>query len=207
MTRLLLVDDHPIILSGVEDLLRHTEFRPVGRVTNGLEVDAALAALDPDILVLDLHLPGRSGMEVLRALRGRGDRRKIVFLTADIEDRALLEAWKLGLDGLVLKYEAPDMLIACLEEVARGGRWVESAMIDRAVANRAAAIRSDGFAQFSAREREIVDLALTGARNEEIARTLGITTGTVKVHLHRIYEKLGVGSRADLVIYARDRGK
>jgi two-component system nitrate/nitrite response regulator NarL len=207
MTRLLLVDDHPIILSGVEDLLRHTEFRPVGRVTNGLEVDAALAALDPDILVLDLHLPGRSGMEVLRAVRGRGDRRKIVFLTADIEDRALLEAWKLGLDGLVLKYEAPDMLIACLEEVARGGRWVEAAMIDRAVANRAAAIRSDGFAQFSAREREIVDLALTGARNEEIARTLGITTGTVKVHLHRIYEKLGVGSRADLVIYARDRGK
>jgi two-component system nitrate/nitrite response regulator NarP len=207
MTRLLLVDDHPIILSGVEDLLRHTDFRPVGRVTNGLEVDAALAELDPDILVLDLHLPGRSGMEVLRAVRGRGDRRKIVFLTADIEDRALLEAWKLGLDGLVLKYEAPDMLIACLEEVARGGRWVESAMIDRAVANRAAAIRSDGFTQFSAREREIVDLALTGARNEEIARTLGITTGTVKVHLHRIYEKLGVGSRADLVIYARDRGK
>jgi two-component system nitrate/nitrite response regulator NarL len=207
MTRLLLVDDHPIILSGVEDLLRHTGFRPVGRVTNGLEVDAALAALDPDILVLDLHMPGRSGMEVLRAVRGRGDRRKIVFLTADIEDGALLEAWELGLDGLVLKYEAPDMLIACLEEVARGGRWVEAAMIDRAVANRAAAIRSDGFAQFSAREREIVDLALTGARNEEIARTLGITTGTVKVHLHRIYEKLGVGSRADLVIYARDRGK
>jgi two-component system nitrate/nitrite response regulator NarP len=207
VTRLLLVDDHPIILSGVADLLRGSGFEPVGRVSNGLDVDAALAALDPDIVLLDLHLPGRSGMAVLRALRGAGDRRRVVFLTAEIDDDALLEAWELALDGLVLKHEAPDMLIACLEEVTRGGRWVEPAMIERAAAKRAAAIGADGFAAFSAREREIVDLALTGARNEEISRALGITTGTVKVHLHRIYEKLGVGSRADLVIYARDRGK
>jgi two-component system nitrate/nitrite response regulator NarP len=206
MTRILLVDDHPIILSGVAALLRGTDFEPVGQVADGSEVPAALERLRVDMILLDLNLPVQSGMQVLRALRGGGDRRPIVFLTAEIDDSTMLEAWQLGLNGLVLKHAAPDLLITCLEEVRRGGRWIDQTMLQRAL-NRALDSRrsEDGFAALSPREREIVALVLTGSRNQEIAAELGITPGTVKVHLHRIYEKLGVGSRADLVIYARDR--
>ena len=206
MTRILLVDDHPIILSGVAALLRGTDFEPVGQVADGSEVPAALERLQVDMILLDLNLPVQSGMQVLRSLRGAGDLRPIIFLTAEIDDAVMLEAWQLGLNGLVLKHAAPDRLITCLEEVRRGGRWIEQSMLQRAL-NRALDSRrsEDGFASLSPREREIVDLVLTGSRNQEIAAGLGITPGTVKVHLHRIYEKLGVGSRADLVIYARDR--
>jgi two-component system nitrate/nitrite response regulator NarL len=207
MTKILLVDDHPIILSGVAALLRGTEFEPVGQVADGADVQEALERLEVDMILLDLNLPGRSGIEVLRALRNAGDLRPIVFLTAEIDDATVLEAWQLGLDGLVLKHAAPDLLITCLGEVCRGARWIDQSMLQRAL-TRALETRGseDGLGALSPREREIVELVLTGSRNQEIAAQLGITPGTVKVHLHRIYEKLGVGSRADLVIYARDRG-
>jgi two-component system nitrate/nitrite response regulator NarP len=207
MTKILLVDDHPIILSGVTALLRGTRFEPVAQVADGSEVAAALESHPVDLILLDLNLPGRSGIEVLRRLRAGGDLTPVVFLTAEIEDHKVLEAWQLGLNGLVLKHAAPDLLITCLEEVSRGGRWIDQTMLQRALI-RALDSRGgeDALGALSPREREIGDLVLTGARNQEIAASLGITPGTVKVHLHRIYEKLGVGSRADLVIYARDRG-
>jgi two-component system nitrate/nitrite response regulator NarP len=207
VTNLLLVDDHPIILSGVEALLRGTDFRPVGHVSDGSAVGEALDRLEVDMILLDLNLPKQSGMEVLRALRRGGDARPVVFLTADIDDATMLQAWQLGLNGLVLKHAAPDMLLTCLDAVRKGARWIDQDMLQRAL-DRALDSRGaeDGLGALSPREREIVDLVLTGVRNQEIASSLGITPGTVKVHLHRIYEKLGVGSRADLVIYARDRG-
>jgi two-component system nitrate/nitrite response regulator NarP len=208
MTQILLVDDHPIILSGVTALLRGTDFEPVGQVAEGGDVVAALDESRADMILLDLNLPGRSGIEVLRALRSSGDLISDVMLTAEIDDATVLEAWQLGLKGLVLKHAAPDLLITCLEEVRRGGRWIDQTMLQRALTR--ALDRGggeDGLGALSPREREIVDLVLTGSRNQEIASALGITPGTVKVHLHRIYEKLGVGSRADLVIYARDRGR
>jgi two-component system nitrate/nitrite response regulator NarP len=208
MTNLLLVDDHPIILSGVEGLLQGTQFVPVARAATAAEAEAALARHPIDIIVLDLNLPDISGLEMLRALRGRGDARPVVILTANIEDTATLEAYKLGLHGLVLKRAAPDLLLDCLEEVRRGGRWIDQNVLQRALTLALDARNgSDGFSALSPREREIVDMVVGGARNQEIADALGITPGTVKVHLHRIYEKLGVGSRADLVIYARDHGR
>jgi two-component system nitrate/nitrite response regulator NarP len=206
MTNILLVDDHPIILSGVAALLRGTGFEPVGQVADGAEVPDALERFEVDMILLDLNLPVSSGMEVLRAMRSGGNMTPIVFLTAEIDDSTVLEAWQLGLNGLVLKHAAPDLLLTCLEEVRQGGRWIDQTMLQRALTRALDSRRSeDGFGALSPRERESVDLVLTGSRNQEIALSLGITPGTVKVHLHRIYEKLGVGSRADLVIYARDR--
>jgi two-component system nitrate/nitrite response regulator NarP len=206
MTRILLVDDHPIILSGVTALLRGTRFEPVAQVADGCEVAAALESHPVDMILLDLNLPGRSGIEVLRRLRAAGDLTPVVFLTAEIEDETVLEAWQLGLIGLVHKHAAPLLLIPCLVVDSRGGRWIDQTMLQRALIRALDSRASeDGLGALSPREREIVDLVLTGARNQEISATLGITPGTVKVHLHRIYEKLGVSSRADLVIYARDR--
>ena len=176
MIKILLVDDHPIILSGVAALLRGTEFEPVGQVADGGEVQPILKQLQVDMILLDLNLPGKSGIEVLRALRASGDLRPIVFLTAEIEDGVMLEAWQLGLNGLVLKHAAPDLLITCLEEVRRGGRWIDQMMLQRAL-TRALDSRGseDGFGALSPREREIVDLVLTGDRNQEVSAKLGIT--------------------------------
>lgn len=205
MRTVLLIDDHPIIVSGAESLLRGSEFRAVGRVSDGSDVEALIAEASPDIVVLDVGLPARSGIEILSALRSAGDERPVVFLTAEIDNDDVLSAYRLGLNGLVLKSAAPERLIACLQEVARGGRWIDQTMLQRAL-TRVLETKSnpDGFGKLSPREREIAELVVKGVRNQEIAAMLGIAPGTVKIHLHRIYEKLGVASRADLVIYARE---
>jgi two-component system nitrate/nitrite response regulator NarL len=206
MTNLLLVDDHPIIRSGVEGLLRGSPFAPVAQAANAAEAEAALERDDIDIVLLDLNLPDLSGVEVLRRMRARGDQRPVVILTAEVDDKVMLEAYRLGLHGLVLKHAAPDLLLNCLEEVRRGGRWIDQNVLQRALTMALDVRGGDGLAPLSPRERQIVGMVTSGARNQEIAESLGITPGTVKVHLHRIYEKLGVGSRSELVIYARDNG-
>jgi two-component system, NarL family, nitrate/nitrite response regulator NarL len=191
MVNVLLVDDHPMILSGVESLLKGTLFAPVAHASNGLDVEAALQHHHVDIIVLDLNLPGMTG---------------IIILTAEIADETMLEAYQLGIEGLVVKQAAPDLLLNCLEEVRRGGRWIDQTVLQRALTIALdKKSGTDGLSALSPREREIVDLVTAGARNQEISASLGITPGTVKVHLHRIYEKLGVSNRADLVIYTRDR--
>jgi two-component system nitrate/nitrite response regulator NarP len=203
MSAVLLIDDHPLIIAGVEGLLSGTEFKAVGRVSDGLDAEALIVDACPDILILDLNLPGRSGLEILRALRSAGDSRRVVLLTAEIDDDSALEAYRLGLDGLVLKDSAPDRLIDCLREVERGGRWIDQSTLQKAL-SRALEPKTlaEGFDRLSPREREIADHVVSGAPNSQIAAELGISPGTVKVHLHRIYEKLGVRSRADLILHA-----
>lgn len=203
MTTVLLADDHPIIVSGVEALLAPTEFKVVGQVGDGAAVLPALDALDPDILLLDYHMPEKNGLEVLRMVRERGDQRPVIFLTAAVDDRVVLEAYKLGLNGLVLKHAAPDLLLICLDEVRRGGRWIDQMLLQRALTAALGSKTADGLSALSPREREIVDLIAGGERPPDVAVRLGISPGTVKVHLHRIYEKLGVGSRAELILFVR----
>jgi len=204
MTTVLLADDHPIIVTGVRALLGPSEFQIVGHVSDGEAALAAVDELDPEILLLDYRMARKTGLEVLRILRQKGDKRPVVFLTASVDDRVVLEAYQLGLNGLVMKHAAPDLLLICLDEVRRGGRWIDQMLLQRALTAVLGSKSSDGLSALSPREREIVDLVSTGDRPPEIAQKLGISPGTVKVHLHRIYEKLGVGSRAELILHVRD---
>lgn len=203
MTRIMIADDHPIVVSGLETLLTKSGYTLTGHVCDGAAVLDGVAASDPDILILDIQMPGRNGLDILRSLRAAGDGRAVVLLTAAIDDRQAAEAVQLSANGLVLKESAPDLLLSCLEEVRRGGRWIDPAIGERAL-DAAAGLVSDGMGALSARERAVVALVVKGLRNREIANLLGIAEGTVKVHLHKVYEKLGVGSRTELVIYARD---
>ena len=159
----------------------------------------------PDILILDERMPPPGGVELLRALRAAGDATPVVLLTADLDDKKLIEAIGLGVEGIVLKESAQSRLISCLDEVARGGRWLEPSLVQQALDLK---LREDqsahhGFAALSRRETAIVDLVAQGLRNREIAAQLGLTEGTVKVYLHRIYEKLEVSNRTELAILAR----
>lgn len=206
MIRLLVADDHPIILSGLEALLRDTDYEIVATAPDGT---AALELIDdaqPDIMVLDERMPGMSGVEVLRTMRGEGDNRPVVLLTADLSDRKLLEAVELGVEGIVLKESAQSLMITCLDEVMRGGRWLEPALVQHALdlKLREGAAAWRGFDALSRREGAIVGLVAQGLRNREIAAQLGLTEGTVKVYLHRIYDKLQVTNRTELAILVRE---
>ncbi|MBX3561053.1 MAG: response regulator transcription factor [Sphingomonas sp.] len=205
MIRLLVADDHPIILSGLEAIFRDTDYEIVATAPDGGVVLALIESARPDILILDERMPPPGGVELLRQLRAAGDARPVVLLTADLGDGKLLEAVELGVEGIVLKESAQSRMIACLDEVSRGGRWLEPSLVQQALdlKLRETASAHRGFAALSRREAAIVDLVAQGLRNREIAAQLGLTEGTVKVYLHRIYEKLEVTNRTELAIRVR----
>jgi two-component system nitrate/nitrite response regulator NarP len=207
VTNILIADDHRIIVSGLEAILRDTDFHIVGTVEDGTEVVGALRSLAPDILILDVRMPRKSGIEALRDLRAGGNRIPVALLTAEIEDDALVEAVRLGVDGVVLKEAAHSELLPCLEALRDGGRWIAKDLLTRAEgAGAGAAAAGDLLAGLNQRERAIAGLIAQGLRNRDIASELDMNEGTVKVYLYRIYKKLGIGSRTELAIRMRDKG-
>jgi len=201
MTRILVADDHPMIRTAIEVLLRDTGCEIAGTAASGIETLRLVDQLEPDILLLDLQMPGGSGMEVVRKLRERPRAPRIVLLTAAIDDSSLMEARALGVDGMVLKNADPAFLLECLERVRSGGRWSDPELRARAK-ELAEAFGSSGRAALAPRERELIRYVRQGKRNREIAEALVVTEGTVKVYLHAVFEKVGVKNRTELAIRA-----
>lgn len=197
-----MADDHPIIISGIEAILRGTGYEIVAKLGDGAAVLEALATTDADILLLDVSMPEPGGVDVLRTLREAGDMRLVVLLTASIDSADLLEALRLKVNGIVIKDGAQALLTRCLDAVRQGERWVEKSLLERALdLSMNGGQRSEPFADLTSRERSIVALVAQGLRNREVASELGMTEGSVKVYLHRVYEKLGVGNRTELAIF------
>jgi len=206
MTRLLLADDHPILLEGLASLLIASNFDVVGRFGNGRDAHAAFGEMDPDIAILDINMPGKSGLDILREHRSFGALRpKIVILTATTDPQQMVEVLDLEPDGLVLKEAVVDRIVYCLEKIVAGVQWIENdalLMAMRRLAHRETVTnRTD---RLTAREREIAKLVVTGLNNRDIAAALGIAESTVKMHLGAIFEKLGVASRTQLAAFVRD---
>ncbi len=207
--RLVVVDDHPLILAGLERLFRlEGDFELVAKCVNADEALEAVRTHRPDVLVLDLRLPGRRGLDVLEAIQREGLPIQTVLLTGAIHEDELMDALRLGARGVVLKEMAPELLVRCIRKVRAGELWLESEFLGRAVEGM---LNRDGVAgrgrrTLTSRELRIVRMAATGLHNREIAEELSITEGTVKVHLHNIYEKLGVTGRVELTNLARDQG-
>jgi two-component system nitrate/nitrite response regulator NarL len=198
--KILIADDHPMIRTAIEVLLRDTGQTIVGSATTGEEALRSLEELRPDLLLLDLQMPEGSGMDVLRAVRSDGLTLRVVLLTAGIEDPALMEAYALKVDGMVLKNSDPAYLIECLDAVGAGRSWIDPELKERIarLADRAPAERP----ALAPRERELIKCVSQGLRNREIAKQLGVTEGTVKVYLHNVFDKLGVKNRTELAIHA-----
>ena len=160
-----------------------------------------LERLQPDLLLLDLQMPGGSGMDVLRSVRAAQSPVRVVLLTAGIDDSALLEALALKVNGVVLKNSDPAFLIDCLDRVAIGRSWIDPELADRA--RHLAKGRTPGErAGLAPRELKVIGLVRRGLRNREIAQQLGVTEGTVKAYLHAIFAKVGVASRTELATRA-----
>jgi two-component system nitrate/nitrite response regulator NarL len=197
VTKVLLADDHPMIRTAVDVLLRDSDFEVVGIATTGEETIRAVDVLNPDIVMLDLQMPGGSGMDVVRKLRSSGDSRRLIILTAGIDDPSLVEARARGVQGIVLKSSDPAFLIDCLEKVCAGGTWV-----DPELARRLNHVTAGGRRALAPRERQLIRFVRQGLRNREIAEELGVTEGTVKAYLHEVFDKLGVKNRTELAIRA-----
>ena len=208
MTRLLIADDHPIILSGISAMLAGTSYEIVASVSDGAAALDELAATRPDVLVLDVAMPRRGGLDVLRTLRGRGDTRPVVLLTATLDDGALIEAVQLGVNGILLKEGAQALLLNCLDTVSGGGRWIDRELLERALELTIPGSGGAGsrLVRLTPRELSIVRLVAQGRPNRAIGEELGITEGTVKVSLHRIYRRLGVSNRTELALKASELG-
>jgi two-component system, NarL family, nitrate/nitrite response regulator NarL len=201
VTKILLADDHPMIRTAIDVLLRDSAFELAGTAATGEDTLRAVAALDPEIVLLDLQMPGGTGMDVVRSLRSAGDSRRLVILTAAIDDGSLMEAVALGVQGIVLKNSDPAYLLDCLERVAAGGNWID-AELSRRLDQLASAASRDGHRALAPRERALIKFVRQGLRNREIASELGVTEGTVKAYLHAVFEKVGVKNRTELAIRA-----
>ena len=201
MTKILLADDHPMIRTAIEVLLRDTDYEIAGTAESGEETLQKVAEVGPDILLLDLSMPRGNGMDVVRKLRSNGAGPQIVLLTAAIDDSSLIEAGTLGVKGMVLKNSDPGYLLECLDKVRAGGTWIDPELSARTqeLTETYGERRRPALAP---RERQLIRFVRQGLRNREIAKELGVTEGTVKVYLHGVFDKLGVNSRTELAIRA-----
>jgi DNA-binding NarL/FixJ family response regulator len=207
--RVVLVDDHPIVLQGLQHLFeRHEDFSVAACCPDADSAIAAVRAHKPDVLVLDLRMPGPNGLDALRTLFNQQIPCRTVLLTAAISDEQVVEAMKLGAAGLVLKESAPEALLECVRKVHAGEQWIDRDTATRAlgtVLDREAA-EKEVSRTLTPREIEIVKMVAQGLRNRAIAERLSISEGTVKVHLHNIYEKFGVDGRLELLLAAQQKG-
>jgi len=206
--RLVLADDHRIILEGLEQLFqREKDFDVIATATTGEEALTAVRKHRPDVLVLDIRMPNGDGLSVLRQIHTEKLPTRVVLLTATLEEDEVLEAMQNGVSGLVLKESAAVGLVQTVRRVQRGERALEPSLVTRALDRLAQREDAKKIAEvLSKRETEIVKMVAAGLRNKEIAVKLSIGEGTVKTHLHTIYEKLGVHSRVELTMYAYERG-
>jgi two-component system, NarL family, nitrate/nitrite response regulator NarL len=207
--RLVLVDHHAICLYGLQQMLVAAGgYEMVACCANGHEALKAIEAHAPEILVVELRMPGMSGIELLKEIGIRKLNIRTVILTTEVTEAELLEVFRLEVRGIVLKEMAPRLLLQCLQKVHEGGQWLEHRAMQAAFQK--ALRRQDGHRQaqeeLTQREIKLVCLVAEGLRNKEIATRLHITEGTVKTHLRNVYRKLNRQSRVALRRYAEERG-
>jgi DNA-binding NarL/FixJ family response regulator len=196
----MLVDDHPIVLSGLDRLFAATpDVEVVARCQTGREALDAARTLQPDLVLLDLKLPDMSGIEVLRTIRAEHLPMRVVVLSAAAMGDDVTAAKELGADGLLYKDLSPADLVA---EVTKAAAGLKPFPLDVPEDPSVRALRT----ALSGRELQVVKAVAAGLRNRAIAEQLGIAEGTVKLHLHNIYDKLRIDSRLELMLLATRAG-
>jgi DNA-binding NarL/FixJ family response regulator len=209
--RILIADDHPVVRDGLSAMLQtERDFIVVAEAGSGPDALDLVASYDPDVMLLDLEMPGLDGVAVLRRMRELGARtRAIVFTVFDSDDR-IIAAVEAGAAGYLLKGAPRAELFAAIRAVQAGGSLLQPVVataVMRHVADMAGRGPSAPTAPaLSPREREVLDLLARGKTNKEIAASLGITERTTKFHVSAIFDKLGVTNRTEAVAKAAQEG-
>jgi DNA-binding NarL/FixJ family response regulator len=204
--RLLLVDDHEVVRLGLRALLEHhPQFEVVGEAANSKETMEKVEAIKPDIVLLDIRLPGVSGIEVCEEITQKYPDVRVIILTSYAEDEMLFSAIRAGASGYVLKQIGGDDLIRAIEAVGRGEALLDPAVTQRVFQEVRRAVKEEeasAFANLSQQEKHVLLLVSEGKTNREIAKALYLGEGTVRNYVSSILSKLGVSNRAEAAAYA-----
>jgi two-component system response regulator NreC len=205
--KVVLVDDHAVVRSGLRMLLEaHEDIEVIGEAGNATDAIFRARAMKPDVMLLDVVMPGDSGIDVLPKLLKESPETKVLVLSMQDDPSYVREAFAAGASGYVLKEAADEEVVSAVREIANGGHYVHPALGARMVAAEAqerAAAEAD---PLSEREREVLRLLALGHTNQEIAQTLYISVRTAESHRAHIMQKLRLSSRAELVRYALSQG-
>ena len=196
----LLAADHPAVLQGLVAFLRTCpEIKVVAECSDGIAALEGIQELTPDVAVLDMVMPGLTGLDVLSTIGRSAQETKFVLLTATASDRQIVTAIARGATGIVHKDAALEDLVRCIHEVAKGRKWLSTTIADKIAGYQSHSPALKHFEeQLTTREHEIMLLVSRGLSNKEIGRKLDVSEGTVKIHLHRIYQKGDVANRTVL---------
>jgi two-component system, NarL family, response regulator NreC len=209
-TRIVLADDHPVVRHGVRSLLQSDgDLAVIGEASDGIETVQMVEKLQPDVLVVDLMIPGLNGLEITRQVKQRSPGTRIIILSMHANEPYVLEALKNGASGYVLKDSSGTDLIQAIRAVAAGQRYLSPPLSERAV--EAYMMKSqetsyDAYEGLTDREREVLQLAAEGLSNPDIAGRLSISPRTVETHRANLMRKLGLKTQTDLIRYALKRG-
>ena len=207
--RIIIADDHPVVRRGLSQYFAdEEELEVVAECADGESALAETVRLLPDVLIVDLRMPLLGGMDVLRRMKERLPAVPVVLLAGNISDDEVMEAMRLGAKGVVLKEMAPALLVQCIRKVAAGGVWLEKEAVGRALEKmlQNESAREKVREVLTPREIDIVRMVARGLGNREVGEKLFISEGTVKTHLHAIYEKLRLKGRVQLANYAQEKG-
>lgn len=199
--RVVVVDDHPITLAGLHSLLSgERDLNVVARCVDGHDAVRVVQSHEPDVLVVDQDMPVIDGVAILKQLRVSGNQTPVVLL-ATANNQKLTEALSFEVEGIVFKHSDPKNLIRCLREVHAGRRWLD-ASLSSFTALPASATTLETLTR---RQIEVARAAVSGLSNKELAQRLGVSEGTIKNHLHAIYERLQLDGRLALLLYLKEK--
>jgi two-component system, NarL family, response regulator DevR len=204
--RILLVDDHEVVRLGLKALLeRHPQFEVVGEAGTAREALEQVSRIRPDVVLMDIRLPGTSGIEACEEITKNYPNTKVVMLTSYAEDEMLFSAIRAGASGYVLKQIGAEDLVRAIESVGRGEATLDPAVTQRVFHEVRRAVKEEeaaAFSNLSQQERHVLLLVSEGKTNREIAKTLFLGEGTVRNYVSSILSKLGVSNRAEAAAYA-----
>ena len=204
--RILLVDDHEVVRIGLKSLLeRHPQFTVVGEAGSAREALEQVANLKPEVVIMDIRLPGTSGIEACEEIVNKFPGTKVIMLTSYAEDEMLFSAIRAGASGYILKQIGSDDLVKALEAVSRGEALLDPAVTQRVFQEVRRAVKEEeasAFAHLSQQEKHVLLLVSEGKTNREIAKALFLGEGTVRNYVSSILSKLGVNNRAEAAAYA-----
>jgi DNA-binding NarL/FixJ family response regulator len=207
MTRIILCDDHALIRRGIRDTLaEQPDLQVVGEAGDYGELRALLRQTGADVLVLDINMPGRSGLDVLHALKEEGSTLKVLVVSMYPEDQYAMRALRAGAFGYINKGADPAQIVAAVRVVAQGRKYVTPEMAQMLVENLTAPAAEAAHEKLSDRELQTLVMIASGKRLSDIAEELTLSPKTVSVYRARVLEKLGLANNSELTVYAIRNG-